>query len=243
MHNILSRAGLENVGQQQYKIATRVPSSACSSIENTGSKSGFCLGVQEWTEGDSTSKERPPSSKKTNGNMWRERNKNHLETSLYPKTLLSVLIVVWVPDFELVPANCLRSSDSNLLNKWLSVFVAEMRKQHGEPYSPKSLYLLLSSILRHMRSLNPACPNFLNTEDHQFSRFHHTLDNVLRKLWSDGVGVPKQVEVFTKEDEESLWLSGILTVDNPKGLLCAVFFLNGKFCLQGGEEHRSLRIS
>ena len=72
-----------------------------------------------------------------------------------------------------------------------------------------------------MCNLNPACPNFLNTDDHQFATFHHTLDNVLRKLRLDGVGVPKQAEVFTKEDEELLWLDGILTVDNPKGLLRA----------------------
>ena len=110
-----------------------------------------------------------------------------------------------------------------LLNKWLSVFVAETRKQDGDPYSPKSLYLLLSGILQHMRNLNPACPNFLNIDDHQFATFHHTLDNVLRKLRLDGVGVPKQPEVFTKEDEESLWVNEILTVDDPKGLLRVVF--------------------
>ena len=233
-------------------MATRAPSSACSSIENTRSKSDFCLGMQEWTEGDSTSKERPPSSKKKKlslslrkpekENRWKfveEAEQESLgERFVSKNTAVSTKWAVsnfesWresrnsragdVPDSELVPANCLQSSDSNLLNKWLSVFVVETRKQDGEPYSPKSLYLLLSGILRHMRSLNPACPNFLNTEDHQFSRFHHTLDNVLRKLRSDGVGVPKQAEVFTKEDEESLWLSGILTVDNPKGLLRAVF--------------------
>lgn len=125
---------------------------------------------------------------------------------------------------ELVPANCLQSCDRVLLKKWLSIFVAETRKQDGDPYSPGSLYLLMSGILRHMHSLNPACPNILNTEDHQFSRFHHTLDNVLRMLRSDSVGVPKPAEVFTKEDEETLWMKGILSVDNPKGLHRAVFF-------------------
>ena len=41
-----------------------------------------------------------------------------------------------------------------------------------------------------------------------------------------------------------MWQNGILTVDNPKGLFNAVFFLNGKFFrLRGGQEHRSLRIS
>ena len=43
-----------------------------------------------------------------------------------------------VPDSELVPGNCLESCDSVLLNRWLSAFVAETRKQDGDPYSPIS---------------------------------------------------------------------------------------------------------
>ena len=125
---------------------------------------------------------------------------------------------------ELVPSDLLESRDKLVLNKWLCVFVAETRKQDGNRYSPKSLYQLLTGILRHMRNVNPSCPNFLDTDDHSFSRFHNTLDNILRELRADGVGVPRQAEIFTKEDEESLWLSGVLTTETPKGLLRAVFF-------------------
>ena len=36
----------------------------------------------------------------------------------------------------------------------------------------------------------------------------------------------------------------MLGTHNPLSLFCAVFFYNGKkFCLRGGEEHRSLKIS
>ena len=36
----------------------------------------------------------------------------------------------------------------------------------------------------------------------------------------------------------------ILIVESPKGLLCSVFYFNGKcFCLRGGQEHRDLGIT
>ncbi len=35
-----------------------------------------------------------------------------------------------------------------------------------------------------------------------------------------------------------------MSVNNPRGLLRAVFYYNGKnFCLRGGEEHRGLKLS
>ena len=53
----------------------------------------------------------------------------------------------------------------------------------------------------------------------------------------------KHTEIFTKE-ESILWESGTLGLQTPMALLNTVFFLNGKnFCLRGGEEHRSLKIS
>jgi hypothetical protein len=40
---------------------------------------------------------------------------------------------------------------SELLNKWLAVFVTETRNQKGEPYPPKTIYSILCGILREMR--------------------------------------------------------------------------------------------
>ena len=48
-----------------------------------------------------------------------------------------------------------------LLNKWLPVYVMETRNKNGDPYPPKTLYSLLTGILRHMRTENPSYPNFL----------------------------------------------------------------------------------
>ena len=60
-----------------------------------------------------------------------------------------------------------------------------------------------------------------------------------------GVGtIKKKAEPFNKREEQCLWEKGILKDDNPRALLNAVFFLNGKnFALRGGQEHASLKIS
>ena len=145
---------------------------------------------------------------------------------------------------ELVP-DILSSTDPALLCKWLSVFVGETRKKDGTPYPAKSLYLLLTGVLRHMRTLNVDCPNFLDTNDKGFAKFHACLDNIFRDLRATGVGSStKHAEPFTKEEETRLWEREVLGINTPRQLLRAVFFLNGRnFCLRGGEEHRQLKLS
>ena len=56
-----------------------------------------------------------------------------------------------------------------------------------------------------------------------------------------GIGAQtRETEAFS---EDVLWRSGVLGSENPKSLLRAVFYLNGKnFCLRGGEEQRGLKI-
>ena len=134
-----------------------------------------------------------------------------------------------------VPESLLSSTDPKILSKWLALYAAETRKRDGTQYLAKSIYLLLSGILRHMRTLNPLCPNFLDTTNLSFSHFHTTVDNIFRTLWMKDVGSQSKItEAFTKE-EELLWKSGALFTETPTGWLNAVFFLNRKtFCLRGG---------
>ena len=60
-----------------------------------------------------------------------------------------------------------------------------------------------------------------------------------------GVGAEvKHTSLISTEEENELWEKGVLGIDTPEALLNAVFYLNGKyFCLRGGKEHRSLKIS
>ena len=86
---------------------------------------------------------------------------------------------------------------------------------------------------------------FLSKNDCNFIAFQNTMDSVYRKLRQDGVGAKKKhAKPFSKEEENQLWESGTLGVDDPVSLQRAVFYYNGKnFCLSGGFEHIDLKIS
>ena len=128
-----------------------------------------------------------------------------------------------------VPEDILKCSDPGTLCKWLTLYVAETRKKDGNEYPPKTIYQLLTGLLRHMRTLNPSCPNFLDTDNRAFASLHTAIDNVFRGLRSSGVGSSsKSAEMFSKEEENKLWDSRVLGTESPKSLLRAVFFLNGK---------------
>ena len=54
----------------------------------------------------------------------------------------------------------------------------------------------------------------------------------------------KRFTTLSKEELDDLSKPCVLGVKTPTSLLHAVFFYNGKnFCLRGGEEHRSLKLS
>ena len=120
-----------------------------------------------------------------------------------------------------------------------------MRNQNGDRYPPKTIYSLLTGILRSMRSENAFYPNFLDKNDPEFSTFRtDSCGQSVKKLKSDGMGSNSQhTENISPEEENKLWTSGVLNVTTPKGLLRAAFFICGKcFCLRGGEEHRNLSV-
>ena len=92
----------------------------------------------------------------------------------------------------LVPANLLTSKDPQILCKWLTLFIAEVTKKDGSLYPPKTLYLLVTGLLRYMRSVNVECPNFLDTTDSRLASLQNALDNVLRELREKGIGAQTQ---------------------------------------------------
>ncbi len=68
----------------------------------------------------------------------------------------------------------LSSCSLALLNKWLCVFVSETRNQNGEKYPLRTIYSLLTGVLRHMRAESPLYPNFL--EKNSPADFARSLD-------------------------------------------------------------------
>ena len=95
-----------------------------------------------------------------------------------------------------------------------------------------------------MRLENPSYPNFFDKSDPPFTTFQTALDNLFKKLTSDAIGADSHpTEGISREEEDSLWTSGVLSVTTPNGLLRAVFFARGKcFYLRGSEEHWKLCV-
>ena len=131
------------------------------------------------------------------------------------------------------------------LNYWLSVYAVETRNNNGNLYPPRTLYQLLTGLLRHMRANNYHAPNFLDRKNPAFNKLHTVLDNHFKGLRKDGVGSEsKHSEIITKEEENQLWCAKVLGLETPKALLQTVFYYNGKnFCLRGGQEHRDFKFS
>ena len=108
----------------------------------------------------------------------------------------------------------LLTCSKEILGVWLCVYVNETRKQDDERYSPKTLYALLCGILKKMRAQNPTYPNFLDRKDPDFTNFTITLDNLFKFLRSSGIGAASShTEELSNEDEDELWVSGIMNVD------------------------------
>ena len=144
-----------------------------------------------------------------------------------------------------VPEDILSCADAGVPSKWLSLFVLEARKLDGSKYPSNTLSMLLSGLKHYMVRSNPDTPNFLDENDPKFSGLRETRDTVSRRLREEGVGTSvKHTAVISHDEESALWESGVIGVHNPKSLLNAVFFLNGKvLCLRGGREHKSLKVS
>ena len=141
--------------------------------------------------------------------------------------------------------NLLVSPDADSLNFWIPRFVAEVRRQDGEPYPPKTIHQLLAGLQRHMLENNPLAPKFLDTKNPVFRDIHRSCDSVYRSLHQQGVGARvRHAAVISEAEEQKLWSTGVIGITTPLSLQRAVFFYVGKrFCIRGGEEQRQLRPS
>ena len=98
---------------------------------------------------------------------------------------------------QTIQCHILSCGDAVALNKWLSLYVIETRKQDGGRYPASTLNLLLCGLKRHMKKVNPATPNFLDEKDDRFAGLRGTRDVVARKLREDGGGAYVKVPLCT----------------------------------------------
>ena len=143
-----------------------------------------------------------------------------------------------VPERFLDRYDCVTSVP--LLNRWLTRFVLEGTvKQDGSHYTSETVYQLLSGLHRHMvTKFSEFVPNFMAKKNKQFAELNAATDRYYRSLQQLGVGSSKKhAEPFTAEEEEQMWESGVLGSNDPKALLNAVFYLNGRnFALRDCEQ-------
>lgn len=153
--------------------------------------------------------------------MWRQ-NRNSIRSDRY------------IPD--------LAKMTTEEMNFFLGRFVVEARKMDGEPYPPRSLYLIVCGLLRYLRDENVLDKNFLDTSNLLFSEFRKILDARMKELLKLGYGTKtKQAEPLLPENEAVLWDKGVFGDSSSESLQSTVFFYACKlFALRGHDEHHDL---
>ena len=143
------------------------------------------------------------------------------------------------------PMEVLLSNDPKEIGHILSLYVKETRKVDGNEYTPKTLYLLLAGLQRHMRLQKGRALAINIFNDPRLEAFHNVCDHEFRRLHQKGIGAEAtHTETLSKDDENILWDTNVLDITTPAGLLNCVFFYNGKnLCLRGGDEHRQLKFT
>ena len=79
-------------------------------------------------------------------------------------------------------------ADPNVLSHWLSRFAVETTMQSGMQYPPSTIYCLLAGVQRHMRSINPNAPTFLDKGNKCFTALHNSLNVLFRSLRERNIG-------------------------------------------------------
>ena len=127
------------------------------------------------------------------------------------------------------------------LDKTLSQFYAEVRKESGEDYEPNSLRVMQAAVERHFKS--KLYPKSI-IKDREFLSSRKVLEGKARKLREGGRGKrASRSKSLTNKEEESLWKSGHLGSRNPRALINSMWWLlTQHFGLRGRQEHHNMKV-
>ena len=107
-----------------------------------------------------------------------------------------------------IPDDILLTDNAKDLCKWLCRFSAEIRKNDGSRYPPKTIQHYLVGLQRHIREEKRCSFDFMKQSE--FVPLKNLLDALYRKLLSEGVGCSSsKTEALTDIDEEKLWSTDI----------------------------------
>ena len=99
----------------------------------------------------------------------------------------------------------------------------------GEPYPPRSIHQLLAGLQRYTLEKHPNFPKLLDKQQTCFRDLRGTCDTVYRNLRCQGIGAEvRHAPIITPAEEEKLWLTAVLNINNPRSLQRAVFYSRAK---------------
>ena len=142
----------------------------------------------------------------------------------------------------IAPFDLETQSDSTIAF-WMERFVCEVRKKDtGDDYPPETIYALVVSLQRHIRSIGKR-PEVDFFQQPAYDNLKRTLDAKMKELTEKGVkSEKKKAEIITEDMEDILWKKGLLGDHSPQVLLDTMVYCNGVyFALRSGKEHRQLR--
>ena len=109
------------------------------------------------------------------------------------------------------------------LDECLSRFFAEIRKSDGSDYEPDSLRVMLATFDRHLKQNDG---KISIAKDREFVKCRENLKGKARALREKGHGKrPNPTKVLTVQDEGQLWKNRVFGEQNPKSLLCILWYL------------------
>ena len=118
-------------------------------------------------------------------------------------------------------------------------FLVEVKKVDGTNYPGKTLYHLVVSIQKHVKSKGK---NWKLIEGGQFSAIRTVLKNLMKDQAKRNIGnVKRQAQMIDSVVEEKLWELGVLGEENPDQFRWTVLFLLGLNAgLRAGDENYAL---
>ncbi|KXJ06844.1 hypothetical protein AC249_AIPGENE19672 [Exaiptasia diaphana] len=106
------------------------------------------------------------------------------------------------------------------LNLWLSRFVQEVRNSKGQRYPPRTIYVIMCGLKRHLSETSGLDP--LDKSNTTFKLFHKVLDGEMRDGTKHGIDLATKKEERTEitlEEEEILWEKELLGAKTAECLL------------------------
>ena len=129
------------------------------------------------------------------------------------------------------------------LDKLLSKFYVEVRRQDGKPYSKGAYISIRGGLQRHLAN-EPWGVHLLFGSDPAFSESNATMSGIFKCLARQGLDVTKHHEALEKADLIKLKSTGVIGTHNPWALQYLVWLnLAIHFGRRAQENYRAMHLN